>query len=227
MGDGAMTVVLAEDNYLVREGTRRLLDEVAEIEVLDAVGNATELLAAVDRLAPDAVITDIRMPPGHHMEGIEAARAIRRDHPATGVLVLSQHADESYAFALLQDGTTGLGYLLKERVGDLDQLVHAVQEVVAGRSVIDPLVVDALVARHARARESPLQRLTPRERDVVSLMAQGRSNAAIADELALGRSSVEKHVNSIFTAFNLSPETSQNRRVLAVLIYLRDGDAST
>lgn len=227
MGDDPITVVLAEDNYLVREGTRKLLDEVAEIEVLDAVGNAAELLAAVDRLAPDAVITDIRMPPGHHMEGIEAARTIRRDHPSTGVLVLSQHADESYAFALLQDGTTGLGYLLKERVGDLDQLVHAVQEVVAGRSVIDALVVDALVARHARVRESPLQRLTPRERDVVSLMAQGRSNAAIADELALGRSSVEKHVNSIFTAFNLSPETTQNRRVLAVLIYLRDGEPTT
>ena len=216
-------MVLAEDNYLVREGTRRLLEEVPEIEVLDAVGNATALLDAVARLSPDAVITDIRMPPSHHMEGIDAARRIRREHPGTGVLVLSQHADEAYAYELLQDGTTGVGYLLKERVGDLDQLIHAVREVVAGRSVVDALVVDALVARHARVRESPLQRLTPRERDVVSLMAQGKSNSAIASELTLGRSAVEKHVNAIFTAFNLAPETSQNRRVLAVLIYLRDG----
>jgi DNA-binding NarL/FixJ family response regulator len=225
--DAPISVVLAEDNYLVREGTRRLLEEVPEISVLDAVGNATELLDAVARLSPDAVITDIRMPPSHHMEGIDAARRIRREHPGTGVLVLSQHADEAYAYELLQDGTTGVGYLLKERVGDLDQLIHAVREVVAGRSVVDALVVDALVARHARARESPLQRLTPRERDVVSLMAQGKSNSAIASELALGRSAVEKHVNSIFMAFNLPPETSQNRRVLAVLIYLRDGAGLT
>jgi DNA-binding NarL/FixJ family response regulator len=227
VADVPISVVLAEDNYLVREGTRRLLEEVPEIAVLDAVANATELLDAVARLSPDAVITDIRMPPSHHMEGIEAARRIRREHPGTGVLVLSQHADEAYAYELLQDGTTGVGYLLKERVGDLDQLIHAVREVVAGRSVVDALVVDALVARHARARESPLQRLTPRERDVVSLMAQGKSNSAIASELALGRSAVEKHVNSIFTAFDLAPETSQNRRVLAVLIYLRDGAGLT
>lgn len=225
MSDAPLTVVLAEDHYLVREGTRRLLEDGGEVRVLAAVGNATELLDAVERLAPDAVITDIRMPPGHHMEGIIAARAIRARHPDIGVLVLSQHADEAYAFELLQDGTDGLAYLLKERVGDLEQLTHALREVTAGRSVIDALVVEALVAKRARRRESPMQRLTPRDLDVLSEMAQGQSNSAIAETLSLSVGAVEKHVNAIFMAFGLARETSVNRRVTAVLTYLRDCDA--
>lgn len=220
-----LSVVLADDHYLVREGTRRLLEDGADVKVVAAVSNATELLDAVERLAPAAVITDIRMPPNHHMEGILAARAIRAAHPDIGVLVLSQHADEAYAFELLQGGTAGLAYLLKERVGDLGQLVHALREVVAGRSVVDALVVEALVARRARLRESPVQRLTPREVEVLSQMAQGKSNSAIAEALSLSVGAVEKHVNAIFSQFGLARETSLNRRVAAVLTFLRDGDA--
>jgi DNA-binding NarL/FixJ family response regulator len=222
-GDGSLTVVLAEDHYLVREGTRRLLED-GGVRVLAAVGTAAALLDAVDERGPDAVITDIRMPPDHHMEGIAAARAIRARHPGVGVLVLSQHADEAYAFELLRDGTDGLAYLLKERVGELDQLIHALREVVAGRSVIDPLVVEAIVARQARRRQSPIQRLTPRERDVLSEMAQGKSNAAIAADLCLSASAIEKHVNKIFSELGLTGETNLNRRVAAVLAYLREGD---
>jgi DNA-binding NarL/FixJ family response regulator len=217
--------VLAEDHYLVREGTRRLLEDGGEVTVLAAVGNARELLDAVERLDPDAVITDIRMPPDHHMEGIVAARAIRTAHPDIGVLVLSQHADEAYAFALLQDGTAGLAYLLKERVGELEQLIHALREVVAGRSVIDPLVVEAVVARRARHRDSPLRRLTARDLEVLSEMAQGKSNKAIAEALSIGVGAVERHINTIFMELGLGRETSLNRRVSAVLFFLRDGDA--
>ena len=136
-----LRVILAEDNYLVREGTRRLLEDSGEIDVVAAVGNAEELRDAVRRFAPQAVLTDIRMPPGHHMEGIEAAHAIRRDHPGIGVVVLSQHTDEVYAFALLRDGTSGLAYLLKDRLGDVEDLIRALREVARGGSVIDPVVV--------------------------------------------------------------------------------------
>src|SRR5215207_9978293 len=149
MGD-RLRVVIAEDNYLVREGTRRLLEDSGEVDVLAAVGNAVELRDAVRRMSPDVVITDIRMPPGHHMEGIEAAHAIRANHPGIGVLVLSQHTDDSYATALFADGSAGLGYLLKERIGELEDLVHGLAEVHAGGSVIDPLIVDALVRRRSQ-----------------------------------------------------------------------------
>src|ERR671939_1190798 len=145
-----LRAVIAEDNYLVREGTRRLLEDSGEVEVVAAVGSAAELLDAVERLGPQAVLTDIRMPPGHHTEGIDAAHAIRARHPEVGVVVLSQHADEAYAFQLFMEGTAGLAYLLKERVGDLDELLRALREVVAGRSVVDPQVVEALVAHRAR-----------------------------------------------------------------------------
>jgi DNA-binding NarL/FixJ family response regulator len=225
LAEAPIRVVLAEDHYLVREGTRRLLEDGGEVTVLAAVGNARELLDAVERLDPDAVITDIRMPPDHHMEGIVAARAIRTAHPDIGVLVLSQHADEAYAFALLQDGTAGLAYLLKERVGELEQLTHALREVVAGRSVIDPLVVEAVVARRARHRDSPLRRLTARDLEVLSEMAQGKSNKAIAEALSIGVGAVERHINTIFMELGLARETSLNRRVSAVLFFLRDGDA--
>jgi DNA-binding NarL/FixJ family response regulator len=169
-----MRVIIAEDNYLVREGTRRLLEDSGEVDVIAAVGTAGELLDAVRRFEPDVVLTDIRMPPGHHMEGIDAAHAIRAGHPAIGVAVLSQHTDESYALALFRDGTSGLAYLLKDRLGDLEELIRALRAVMAGGSVIDPQVVEALVARRSRTAQSPLGTLTPRELDVLRVMAQGR-----------------------------------------------------
>jgi DNA-binding NarL/FixJ family response regulator len=215
-----LRIVIAEDNYLVREGTRRLLEDSGEIEVLAAVGDADQLRDAVRRLAPDAVLTDIRMPPGHHMEGIEAAHAIRAEHPGIGVAVLSQHTDESYAFALLRDGTTGLAYLLKDRLGDLEDLIRALREVARGGSVIDPQVVEALVARRTRTTRSPLAALTQRELDVLREMAQGKTNAGIENALHLSSSTVEKHVTSIFGKLGLADEPV-HRRVAAVLTFLR------
>lgn len=214
-----LRVIIAEDNYLVREGTRRLLEDSGEVDVLAAVGNAEELQDAVRRLHPDAVLTDIRMPPSHHMEGIDAAHAIRAAHPGVGVAVFSQHTDESYAFALLRDGTAGLAYLLKDRLGDLEDLIRALREVSRGGSVIDPLVVDALVARRTRT-DSPLSALTPRELDVLREMAQGKTNAGIEAALHLSGSTVEKHVNAIFTKLGLDNEPI-HRRVSAVLTFLR------
>lgn len=214
-----LRVVLAEDNYLVREGTRRLLEDSGEVDVVAAVGDAVELLDAVRRFSPHAVLTDIRMPPGHHMEGIEAAHAIRAEHPEIGVVVLSQHTDETYAFALLRDGTAGLAYLLKDRLGDLEDLVGALREVSRGGSVIDPLVVEGLVNRRTRAARSPLAPLTPRELDVLREMAQGKTNAGIESSLHLSASTVEKHVSSIFGKLSLAEEPV-HRRVAAVLAFL-------
>jgi len=218
----SMRVVIAEDNYLVREGTRRLLEDSGEVEVVAAVGSADELLDAVDRLHPDAVLTDIRMPPGHDMEGIAAAHQIRKKHPQVGVVVLSQHADEAYAFQLLKDGTAGLAYLLKERVGDTDELLRALRETIAGRSVIDPAVVEALLASRSRQAHSPLSALTPRETDVLREMAQGKTNAAVAESLSVSESAVEKYANAIFSKLGLSEEPQVHRRVAAVLAFLRD-----
>ncbi|WP_435061036.1 LuxR C-terminal-related transcriptional regulator [Amycolatopsis thermoflava] len=189
--------------------------------MLAAVGNAGELRDAVRRLRPDAVLTDIRMPPGHHMEGIEAAHAIQAEHPGTGVAVLSQHTDESYAFALLRNGTAGLAYLLKDRLGDLEDLIRALRAVARGGSVIDPQVVDALVARRTRTVTSPLTALTPRELDVLREMAQGKTNAGIERSLHLSASTLEKHVNSIFGKLGLAEEPV-HRRVAAVLTFLRE-----
>ncbi|TMR88633.1 response regulator transcription factor [Nonomuraea basaltis] len=224
-----MRVVIADDNYLVREGTRRLLEDSGEVDVLAAVGTADELMDAVGRTRPDAVLTDIRMPapgtrpgPGRAMEGIDAAHRIRTSDPRVGVVILSQYADEAYAFELFRDGTAGLAYLLKDRIGDLQQLLSALREVKAGGSVVDPQVVDALVTRRARLRESPLTQLTARELDVLREMAQGHGNARIAAQLSLSESSVEKYVNSIFGKLGLS-EQQVHRRVVAVLTYLRDG----
>jgi DNA-binding NarL/FixJ family response regulator len=212
-------VVLAEDNYLVREGTRRLLVESGEVDVVDAVGDADALRAAVAAHLPDVVVTDIRMPPGHHLDGITAAHEIRAAHPAIGVVVLSQHLEEEYALELFRHGTSGLAYLLKERVGDLDELLQAVREVRAGRSVLDPDVVDALIARRMRPRLDALG-LTPRELDVLAQMARGRTNAAIAAELHLSESAIEKHINSIFSKLGVRDEPLQHSRVQAVLTYL-------
>ena len=221
---GRLRVVIAEDNYLVREGLRRLLEDSGEIDVVASTGNATELLDAVRRLAPHAVLTDIRMPPGHHMEGIEAAREIREAHPDTGVVVLSQHADESYALALFADGSAGLGYLLKDRIGDLEDLVHALREVCTGGSVIDPQIVDTLVRRRSAGATSPLGSLSPRELEVLREMAQGKTNAGIEQALFLSSSTVEKHVNAIFTKLRL-PESGVHRRVAAVLAFLQNDAA--
>lgn len=216
-----MKVVIAEDHYLVREGTRRILEDSGEVSVIAAVGTAVELLDAVDRLSPDAVITDIRMPPGHHTEGIAAAHEIQTRFPSVGVVVLSQHANEQYAFALFSRGTAGLAYLLKERVGDVAELLRALREVVAGRSVIDPRIVEVLVRSHTRTSESPLASLTARELDVLGEMAQGKNNRGIAEALSLSESTVEKHVNAVFAKLSLGTEDSLHRRVAAVLTFLR------
>lgn len=215
-------VIIAEDHYLVREGTRRLLEDSGQAEVLATVGDAVELLTAVRRLLPDAVVTDIRMPPGHHMEGVAAAHEIRRDHAGIGVVVLSQHADATYAMDLLRHGSSGLAYLLKDRLGDVDQLLSALRTVCTGGSVIDPAVVDSLVSLRARDTRSALTALSARELDVLREMAQGKTNAGIEKTLFLSTSTVEKHVNSIFGKLGLSDEPLVNRRVTAVLRFLQD-----
>ena len=217
-----LRIVIAEDNYLVREGTRRLLEDSGQVEVVAAVGVPEDLLEAVDRLLPDAVLTDIRMPPGHDMEGIQAAHRIRARHPQVGVVVLSQHADAAYAFQLLKDGTAGLAYLLKERIGDLDELLRALRETIAGRSVIDPVVVEALLSWQGRLAHSPLASLTGRETDVLREMAQGKTNAAVAETLSVSESAVEKYGNAIFSKLGLSEEPQVHRRVAAVLAFLRE-----
>src|SRR5438309_9324561 len=185
-------VVFAEDNYLVREGTSALLRESEDIELVAAVEDLPSLLAAVESEGPEAVLTDIRMPPSNTTEGIDAARRIRAAHPDVGVVVLSQFAEEDYAYDLLKDGAAGLGYLLKERVADVDELVRALTEVSKGGSVLDPKVVEALVARKDRLEHSPLAQLTDREREVLSEMAQGKNNAAIAKAMFLTERAVEK-----------------------------------
>ena len=220
MGD-RLRVAIAEDHYLVREGTRRALEDSGAIEVVAAVGTAAELEDVVARQRPDVVVTDIRMPPGHHTEGIEAAHRIRAAHPEVGVVVLSQYAEAAYALELLGAGTNGLAYLLKERVGDPQQLVHAVVEVARGGSVVDPDVVTALVTSTAQHR-SALEGLTGRERDVLERMAQGRTNAAIAAQLHLSESSIEKYATSIFAKLGLQDEPQTHRRVAAVLTFLGD-----
>lgn len=220
----ALKVVFAEDNYLVREGTSALLKEIEELELVATVSDLDGLLAAVDDSPPDAVLTDIRMPPTYSTEGIQGAKAIRSKHPGVGVVVLSQYAEDEYAYELLKDGASGLGYLLKERVADVDDVVSALQEVARGGSVLDPKVVEGLVSRQDRLAHSPLARLTEREREVLEQMAQGKNNAAIASALFLTERAVEKHINSLFHKLGLSEETAVHRRVMAVLAFLREGD---
>jgi len=215
-------VVFAEDNYLVREGTAALLSASEEVELVSLASTYDELMVAVERDNPDAVLTDIRMPPTSTTEGIDAARKIRADHPEMGVVVLSQYAEEEYAYELLKDGAAGLGYLLKERVADLEELVRALTEVARGGSVLDPKVVEALVARKDRTAHSPLARLTEREREVLGQMAQGKNNGGIAKSLFLTERAVEKHINSLFHKLGLTEETKVHRRVMAVLAFLRD-----
>lgn len=218
----AVRVVLAEDNYLVREGVTRLLQSDDEIEVVATADDYDSLLAAVGSEKPDVVITDIRMPPTGTDEGIRAADHIRAASPTTGVVLLSQYADPSYALAFLEKGSEGRAYLLKERVSELSQLRNAIVEVHRGGSVIDPQVVDALVAARSRAAQSPLAQLTPREREVLDAMAQGKNNAGIATTLGLTERAVEKHINSIFSKLGLSEEPDVHRRVKAVLLFLAE-----
>lgn len=213
--------IIADDHYLVREGMRRLLEASGEVEVVATVEDGDQLRTAVERLAPDAVVVDIRMPPGHQMEGIDAARDIRASHPGTGVVVLSQHANALYAFELFKDGTAGVAYLLKDRVGDLDELLRALREVIDGGSVIDPLVVEGLLNRQRNTSNQRLDTLTPREVEVLGAMAEGKSNTAISEDLFVSQSAVEKHINSIFAKLGLAAdETETHRRVAAVLTFL-------
>jgi DNA-binding NarL/FixJ family response regulator len=211
-------VVLAEDSLLLREGIARLLEE-AGMQVVGQAGDADDLLRKVNAHRPDVAIVDVRMPPTHTDEGIQAAATIRERHPDCGVLVLSQIVEERYASELLAGDAGGIGYLLKDRVADLDRFVDAVRRVADGGSALDPEVVARLLGR--RRRDDPLAALTPREREVLELMAEGRSNTAIAAQLVVTERAVEKHVTSIFAKLGLPPAPEDHRRVLAVLAYLR------
>jgi DNA-binding NarL/FixJ family response regulator len=221
----ALRVVFADDNYLVRNGVVALLGEVDDLELVDAVADAESLLRSVAEHRPDAVLTDIRMPPTHTTEGIEAAKRIRADHPGTGVVVLSQYVEDDYALELLADGVSGLGYLLKERISDLDELVRALKEVCRGGSALDPKVVEALLARRSAELRSPLSALTDREREVLQEMATGRNNATIAKRLYMSDRAVEKHISAVFQKLGLNDEEEVNRRVMAVLAFLEAGGA--
>jgi DNA-binding NarL/FixJ family response regulator len=217
-------LVLAEDQYLVREGIRRLLEMRPNLEVAAVCGDLDSLLAAVDAEQPDVVVTDIRMPPGGTDEGIQAAERLRETNPEIGVVVLSHYANPSYALALLEHGSARRAYLLKERVKDVEQLEAAIRAVAEGGSVIDPKVVEALVAENARGEESPLNELTPRERDVLREMAAGKNNAAIAEALFLTERSVENVIHSIFLKLGLTWEPAVHKRVKAVIVYLAESD---
>ena len=217
-------LVIADDHLLVREGVRRLLEADPDLEVAAVCGDLDSLLAAVEAEHPDVVVTDIRMPPGNSDEGIQAAERLRTTNPDVGVVVLSQYATPSYALALLEGGSAGRSYLLKERVQEPDQLVAAIRAVAGGGSVIDPKVVEALVAEDARGEQSPIRGLTARERDVLREMAAGKSNAAIGESLFLAERSVEKVIHSIFLKLGLTWEPSVNKRVKAVILYLAESD---
>jgi len=213
-------LVLAEDNYLVREGVRRLLESSSDLELVAVAEDYPTLEEAVAKYEPDVVLTDIRMPPTNSDEGIQMSERLRETHPDIGVVVLSQFAEPGYALALLEKGSARRAYLLKERVSDVAQLTGAIREVAAGGSVIDPKVVEVLVNARSKAAESPLARLTPREREILSEMAQGKNNAAVAGALFLTERAVEKHINSIFSKLGLSEEKDVHRRVKAVLLFL-------
>jgi DNA-binding NarL/FixJ family response regulator len=218
----AIRLVLAEDHYLVREGVRRLLEQRPEFEVVAVCSDLGSLLAAVDAERPDVVVTDIRMPPDGTDEGIQAAERLRETNPEVGVVVLSQYANPKYVLALLEGGSGRRAYLLKDRVSDVDQLAGAIHAVAEGGSVIDSKVVDALVAETARDEESPLGQLTPRERDVLREMAEGKNNAAIAEALVLTERSVQKVIHSIFLKLGLTWEPAVHKRVKAVILYLAE-----
>jgi DNA-binding NarL/FixJ family response regulator len=214
-----MRVVIADDSVLLREGTVRILQE-AGIEVVGQAGDAEDLLRKVRAHRPDVAIVDIRMPPTHVDEGLQAAETLRAELPEIGVLVLSQYVEESYAQRLMAGGTEGVGYLLKDRVADIDRFVDGVQRVAEGGSVLDPEVVSQMLGR--RRADGPLDTLTPREREVLAIMAEGQTNRAISEALSVTERAVERHVTAIFEKLGLAAADGGHRRVLAVLAYLRD-----
>jgi DNA-binding NarL/FixJ family response regulator len=216
--DDPVRVVLADDSILLREGTARLLAE-AGFDVVGQAGDADDLLLKVRSYSPDVAIVDIRMPPTHTDEGVQAAKRIREQYPDVGVLVLSQYVEGEYALELIADSAEGVGYLLKDRVADLTDFAAAVRRVAEGGSALDPEIVARLVGR--RRRDNPIDTLTPREREVLALMAEGLSNAAIASRLVVTDRAVEKHVTSIFSKLRLSSDGDAHRRVLAVLAFLQ------
>jgi DNA-binding NarL/FixJ family response regulator len=218
----AIRVAIAEDSLLVREGLQQVLGAHPGIEVVASCEDLPSLLEAIETAAPDVVLTDIRMPPSKTDEGIQVAVGLRQSHPHMGVVVLSQYTDPRYALALLETGSDRRGYLLKERVHDRAQLVSVIESVAAGGSVIDPKVVEGLVAAKARAERSRVAELTPREQDVLAQIAQGKSNAAIAESLVLTKRAVEKHINSIFLKLGLSETEEVSKRVKATLLFLAD-----
>lgn len=216
----AIRVILGEDNYLAREGIRRVLEQADDIDLVATCGDLEGLLAAVEQVRPDVVLTDIRMPPSNTDEGIRLATALRSSHPDIGVVVLSQHAEAAYATALLEEGSDRRAYLLKDRVKDRAELSRAVRAVADGGSVVDPAVVERLLNSRRRREDAGLDTLTPRELEILGMIAEGRSNAAIADSLVVTKRAVERHINSIFTKLDLGDSEDVSRRVKAALLYL-------
>ena len=219
-------VVMAEDDFLIREGVKELLAAEPDVEVVATCADLDQLIEAVEREKPDVVLTDIRMPPTKSDEGVRAAERFRETAPEAAVLVLSQYDEPEYALALLEGGARGRGYLLKQRVADLDQLVGAIREVARGGSVIDPRIVEGLVSARSRVANSPVDRLTDREREVLGEMAQGKNNAGIAASLTLTERAIERHINAIFSKLDLSAEKDVHRRVKAVLMFLSEAGPS-
>jgi DNA-binding NarL/FixJ family response regulator len=219
----AIRVALAEDNVLLREGVSRLLAASEDFHLVGTAADLPELLALIERCEPEVVITDIRMPPTGRDEGIQAAAWLREHRPGVGVVVLSQYTAPGYAVALLEHGSAGRAYLLKERIASVAELVRAIRTVASGGSVIDPLVVDELVRSRSHPKASCLDTLTPRETQILAEMAQGKNNAAIASAVTVSERAVEKHTNSIFAKLGLSEERDVNRRVMAVLLFLGRG----
>jgi DNA-binding NarL/FixJ family response regulator len=218
----ALRVVIAEDSYLVREGLSHLLAKSPELDVVAVCEDTYSLLEAIERDSPDVVLSDIRMPPFREKEGIRMATQLRETRPEIGVVILSQYADPGLALELFESGSEGRAYLLKERVGDRGELVAAIQAVADRRSVVDPKIIDALIAERPRSPAPPLDELTPREREVLAEVATGKSNAAIASSLFLTKRAVEKHINAIFMKLDLRQTGDTSRRVKAALIFLED-----
>jgi DNA-binding NarL/FixJ family response regulator len=220
-----LRVAIAEDSYLVREGLSQLLTGVAGLDIVAVSEDTYSLIDAIEREIPDVVLTDIRMPPFREREGIRVAAQLRETHPEIGVVILSQYADPALALELFESGSKGRAYLLKERIGNRGELVDAIEAVAQGRSVVDPKIIDALIAERARSATSPLDELTTREREVLAEVATGKSNAAIATSLFLTKRAVEKHINAIFMKLNLRESEDTSRRVKAALMFLTEESA--
>jgi DNA-binding NarL/FixJ family response regulator len=217
-----VTVVLGEDSYLAREGIRRALEAAADIELVASCAEFDELLRAVDRIRPDVVLSDVRMPPSHTDEGIRLANQLRHSHPEIGVVILSQHADPLYALALFEDGADCRGYLLKDRVRDQEELRRALLEVARGGTVVDAQIINELLTLRRRRETTGLETLTEREQEILALVAEGRSNGDIAEELVVTKRAVEGHINSIFSKLELGDPEKIDRRVKAALLYLTE-----